>query len=402
MGDILNILYSTIIDPDTQSSPAQHILSVIAGWEKQGHSVRLLHPHAAIGQAYVESSPGSKISLILDRFRKDWSFSWALVQELRKGSYDLAYHRFALSSVFPVLRAKLAGVPLVLEINADLDSDLERHWGGNPIISLLIRWMAALQFYLADRIVAVSEGIGEKLRRNPLVKPERVAVVPNGADLDQFYPRDKSQARQELGLDTEMNLVVYAGGFQPYQGVEDIILAAAQLDEEDCSLQICLLGEGPEKARLQEMAASQGISSRVKFVGWCSPEITALYLAASDLCLAPYTRAALMDPTVKDTFGAPMKGSPLKIYTYLAAGRPVIASHFAEAGVFVEDHKAGIAVEPNDPGGLAGRIRYLLDNPRMLMNMGESAQCAAKDKFGWDKTSERISAVCQQVIPSRS
>jgi len=80
----------------------------------------------------------------------------------------------------------------------------------------------------------------------------------------------------------------------------------------------------------------------------------------------------------------------------------VIASHFAEAGLLVENLQAGLGIEPDDPGGLARQIRLLLDDPGRLENMGENAHLAASEQYSWDKTAERISSVCQQVIPSRS
>ena len=158
------------------------------------------------------------------------------------------------------------------------------------------------------------------------------------------------------------------------------------------------MGEGVEVNYLKNKVKNLRLTNSIEFPGWCSPEITARFLGASDICLAPYTRDALLDSSKKDTLGALMKGSPLKIYTYLAAGRPVIASHFSEAGLFIEQYQAGIAIEPDNPSALAREINRLLADPSKMERMGENSRHAAEADLGWDQTAEKIATICHKVI----
>jgi glycosyltransferase involved in cell wall biosynthesis len=159
-----------------------------------------------------------------------------------------------------------------------------------------------------------------------------------------------------------------------------------------------LVGEGSNETQLKKLVQEYGLSSSVIFTGWCSPQETALYLGASDICLAPYTREVLIDPNQSQTYDAVMNRSPLKIFSYMAAGRPVIASHFAEAGIFVEKRGAGIAIEPENPSILAQEILNLLNDKERLREKGENARIAAETDLGWDQTAEKIATICHKVI----
>ena len=394
----MKILYSTLINPESQSAAGQHISSVVEHWKKQGHQVKLLYPAITIGVEYKESEEKSNPALLLERFKKDWSFSSAVLKELNSQAYDLVYHRFAHSSIFPVIRTRIRGIPVVLEVNAGLDADLKVHWGENRLMATLIRILGFLQNLLVNRIIAVSEGLGEKLRSSLAIRGSKVVVVPNGVDLEQFHPISKSDAQQELGIIGDRPVLVYAGGFHPYQGVDVIIKAARLLYEDGFPVQIFLVGAGMERDYLQELVKRLELGSLVYFPGWCSPAVTAKYLGASDICLAPYTREALLDPLSEITRGAYMKGSPLKILTYLAAGRPVIASHFDEAGILVEKYKAGLAIPPGDPEILVKHIRALANDPSMQEVMGINARKIAELKFGWENTSRAIALICGDSI----
>ena len=92
-----------------------------------------------------------------------------------------------------------------------------------------------------------------------------------------------------------------------------------------------------------------------------------------------------------------MRRSPLKIYTYLAAGRPVVASDFAEAGLLVEELGAGIAVSPEHPERLAEGISRILAYPSEAAKMGQIARQAAEQRYGWRAVAERIADICRRV-----
>ena len=394
----MKILYSTLINPNRQTAAGQHISSVVEHWKKQGHQVKILHPAITIGVEYKESGEKSTPALLLERFKKEWSFSSEVLKELESQAYDLVYHRFAHSSIFPVIRTRIRGIPVVLEVNGGLDADIKVNWGKNRLMATLIKTSSFLQNLLVNRIIAVSEGLGEKLRSSPAIRGSKVAVVSNGVDLEQFRPIRKSDAQRELGIKGDRPVLVYAGGFHPYQGVEVLIKAARLLYEDGFPVQIFLVGAGMERDYLQELVKRLELGSLVYFPGWCSPAVTAKYLGASDICLAPYTREALLDPLSEITRGASMKGSPLKILTYLAAGRPVIASYFEEAGIFVEKSKAGVAIPPEDPEILVKHIKALTNDPGALEVMGINARKIAELKFGWENTSRAIALICRDSI----
>ncbi|MCK4829355.1 glycosyltransferase family 4 protein, partial [bacterium] len=394
----MKILFSTVLDMSEQSSPRHHVDSVIKNWENQGHDVKLIHPGNTIGRQYKEEEISNKFLLILERTKKDWEFGQAIANEIRQQGCDIVYHRFASSAIFPILRSKLLWTTLILEVNADLDSDLRGSWGSAPAMRNIIKFLAFIQYLAADHIIVVSEGIKNSICKGHSFLKSKVSVVPNGADLEVFHPLDVINSRHELGLNENQSIVSFTGKVHVYQGIETIIQAAKVILEGKFPVKFILVGEGSNETQLKKLVQEYGLSSSVIFTGWCSPQETALYLGASDICLAPYTREVLIDPNQSQTYDAVMKGSPLKIFSYMAAGRPVIASHFAEAGIFVEKRGAGIAIEPENPSILAQEILNLLNDKERLREKGENARHAAEADLGWDQTAEKIATICHKVI----
>jgi glycosyltransferase involved in cell wall biosynthesis len=317
---------------------------------------------------------------------------------MRRQPFDIVYHRFTKSSFVPLIRARVLKKPVVLELNADLRSELRHHWGHFSPKRKTVELIERINYALADHIIGVSRGIAASIQRVFSIPERKISVVPNGTDLYVFQPLDPYESRRRLGLHRDHYYVLFAGTFQAWQGLNTIIGAAQLLHNHRPPITFLMVGDGPEGPAIRSLVRDLDLEASLRFPGWCLPKHAALYMGASDICLAPYATSALADPDQLATKGALMNRSPLKVYSYLAAGRPVIASHFADAGQMVEEIGAGVAIEPDAPQALAEAIADLLADEARRRRQGEMARATAEDRFGWDAVARRIADICAQVI----
>jgi glycosyltransferase involved in cell wall biosynthesis len=195
----------------------------------------------------------------------------------------------------------------------------------------------------------------------------RIQVAPDGVDLHGALPiADRASAGP----------VTYLGNFHPWKGVEILVQAAACASD----LHVTLVGGEPEpRARIEALAKSLEAADRVRFVGPVPPPKRWEYLAKASVCVLPLTRSA---------FGTSFT-SPLKLFEYMAAARPIVASDLPALREVLRDGENALLVPPEDPAALAAAIRRLQEDPLLAERL---AAQAARDvrAFTWEARGRRI------------
>jgi glycosyltransferase involved in cell wall biosynthesis len=177
--------------------------------------------------------------------------------------------------------------------------------------------------------------------------------------------------------------VTYAGLHGLAQGLGQVLLAAENLSE-DSRFKFVLIGDGPEKNMLIEHATARGLSNVEFRDPRRAQEIPAL-IAGSDIVLVPLTSYLV---------GA----VPSKLYEAMAGGRPVILVASGEASDIVNEHQAGITVEPGDIEGLVQALKTLVGQPHLRQRMGENGRRAAEQHFDREMIVKRFRSFLQQKL----
>ena len=181
----------------------------------------------------------------------------------------------------------------------------------------------------------------------------RVAVVPDAVDVEAFGRCEQAEARRSLGIAPDAALVMYVGQMYAWKGVHILAEAARKLPP-DCL--VWLVGGTPEDLPRIEQALRERPAPGVRLVGYVNPTEVPRYLAAADVAVLP--NSAQSDNSRYYT-------SPLKLFEYLAAGRPVVASDLPALREVLRDGENALLVAPDDPGALARGIRRLLDDRQL-------------------------------------
>ncbi|OGY51295.1 MAG: hypothetical protein A3J59_02385 [Candidatus Buchananbacteria bacterium RIFCSPHIGHO2_02_FULL_56_16] len=209
------------------------------------------------------------------------------------------------------------------------------------------------------------------------VEPGRVTVAPDGVDLAAFaISETKQQCRQRLGLPSDMRLIVYTGHLWSWKGVYVLAEAAAFLSA-DC-LVLFVGGMEYDLEKLKRFVADRGLP-RIQFVGLKPPAEIAYWLAAADCLVLP--NSGQREISRRYT-------SPLKLFEYMAARRPIVASRLPAILEILNERNA-ILVEPDEPKALAAGIEQALKNEAFSAMIVKQA-FADVQGFTWQQRAQRI------------
>lgn len=235
------------------------------------------------------------------------------------------------------------------------------------------------QAFLADKVreaeftTACVRGNAEMLRR--LAPGGRVEWLYHGTDLARFGAIARARASSpEL-------LVV--GRLAAGKGFDDAVVALGELAKRGLRPRLVVVGDGPERARLGELARTHGVESQVEFRGALTHDAIAPLYAAAWLLLAP---SKVMANGRRD-------GIPNVVIEAMAAGVPVVGTRAAGLEEAIEPGRTGALCEPADPRSLADAVEPLLRNPDEIDRLGAIARSAMRGAFDVETNFERLWAL---------
>jgi glycosyltransferase involved in cell wall biosynthesis len=231
-------------------------------------------------------------------------------------------------------------------------------------------------------IIAETEELKSTLVQQRRISPEKIAVIGLGVDHALFHPRDQESARISLGINPSATVLLYVGGMDKYHDLGPIIQAFGQFRAP--SLELHLVGDGEFRARYEEKAGRA--QTLLRFHGRVPHAMVPDYIAAADICLAPYQTSAFHGEMV--TF------STLKIPEYMACGRPVISVPSGAIRKLIEDQVSGFLF-PNDVASWVVFLKSLPSRGR-LKDMGQVA-AGSVAALSWEATADRYLQLCQQL-----
>ncbi|WP_026460817.1 glycosyltransferase family 4 protein [Schaalia suimastitidis] len=289
----------------------------------------------------------------LEREHAQEKVSQQIVRAIREGNYDLVYERYSLFSTVIADLAVMREVPGILEVNAPLIDEQRQH---RSLSNETGAWRALeRQAHAARAVICVSDLVKDWVMRHaPLA---RAFTVANGVSVTRITPQPE---------DSHNVIVTFVGTLKPWHGVEELLRAAA-LRKENWKLRI--IGDGPERQRLQSLAAELSVDA--DFRGAIAPEHMMQHLAGSAIGVAPYPQAKAGDSYF----------SPLKVYEYLAAGLPVVASDIGQIPQILDDF--GVLVPPSDPARLAQALDELSCDRDRRAHMGKAGRTRAEERHSW-------------------
>jgi glycosyltransferase involved in cell wall biosynthesis len=302
--------------------------------------------------------------------------------------YSLCHEYHGLFSLGAALACSRLKVPYVLTVDADLL--LENAVVGKPLRGLhavVAAWGAKMTFRLARRIICVSEAAKQHFVHNYHIDPEKIAVLPNGVDVDRFgRHQDPGIIRAKMGLDNAP-IIMFVGGFQLWHGLDKLVESFAQVVDAVPETRLLLVGDGPARPIVERKCAELGVTDMVIITGLMPQGHVPEMLAVADVAVIPYPHLP------KDLWF-----SPLKLYEYMGAGKAIVASRAGQIAEVIQDRYNGLLVEPGDVNGFAEAIIMLLKNPPERERLGQNARRQAVERHSWDQCIQRLEEIYLSVL----
>ncbi|MFO0974151.1 MAG: glycosyltransferase family 4 protein [Phycisphaerae bacterium] len=280
--------------------------------------------------------------------------------------------------------ARSRGAAYLVEMNAPMAEESARFRdSGLRSLALEVERQTLLA---ADRVMTVSAPLRDHVIESVGVSPERVVVVPNGVQRELFARApERAAARAEAGVPGEALVIGFVGSLKVWHGVELLLVAFAAARRELPGAHLLVVGEGKLLEHYRARAAGLGLARHVTFFGGAEHARVPRLLAAMDLAVAPYL------PLESFYF------SPLKLYEYLAAGLPVVASRLGQITEVITDGREGLLVTPGDAGELAAALSRLGRDPLLRRQMGGVARPVGLRR-GWEDVAAEIRALADEAV----
>ena len=400
----MRILFLSDNFPPETNAPAIRTYQHAREWVREGHEVTVVtcapnFPTGRVHDGYrnrpyaVEETDGIRVVRV-------WTYVTANKGTVRR-SFD--YLSFMLSGVpaslwqrrpdvvvgtspqlFAALGAWIVGsirrVPSVFELR-DLwpESIAAVGAGGRGLPYRLLGRLADFLYRNVDKIICVTESFVRVLESRG-IPAEKMAVVLNGVDPDEFRPEEPDSAvRLELGVGADEFLATYAGTVGLAHSLTTV-LDAADMTRAD-GIRYLIVGDGAERERLLAEVERRGLSNVTILPGQPRGRVPKI-LAASDAIIVHLRDDPLFETVI-----------PSKIFEAMAVAKPIILGVRGESAAIVERIGCGVTVAPERPHELASAARRLKADPSARLVMGKQGRRAAESEFSRRAAAQKMLAV---------
>ena len=330
--------------------------------QSAGHSVDVLTYHVgndphlpgvrifrAPAVPFVRDVP---IGFSIRKLLCDLALGWRLLSLTRQNRYDVLHA--VEEAVFLSLFVRLRGSRLVYDMDSSLPEQLVGKYRALRGLDGLLRRLERLAIARSDLVLAVCEDLAARARGYETTTPvdvvEDVSLLADGTASD-----DVEDLRSDLPKHGV--LVMYVGNLEHYQGVDLLLDGIATLDTTTPLKVVAIGGTAADVAAYRQRAATLGIGATVTFVGARPLKELGAYLAQADVLVSPRSSG---------------QNTPMKLYSYLAAGKAVLATRIRSHTQVLTDDCA-LLVEPTGPA-LADGLDALLQSPALRARLGRAAR----------------------------
>ncbi len=283
------------------------------------------------------------------------------------------------------------GIEIKEEYNVKLIVDLHENWPAalreaTHTKSLLGRILSSNNQWIkyeleglqnADYIITVVEEMSDRIAALS-IKNKKIIVVPNTIQIDRFVTGNYAP-------DINYITLFYAGGINIHRGLQIVIAGMQELYKKFSNIRLWIVGKGSYIENLKKLAVKMDVSDKITFFGWKNLQEIADLLSQSDIALIPHLKSEQTD-----------NSSPNKIFQYMYAGKPIIASNCNSIVRILNETGTGITYEHDSPSAFNNAVNELLTNREKLETSKLNGPKYVINKYNWESTSRSLLSIYKE------
>ena len=370
--------------------PALHVAYLTEGLTKRGYDTTLVSGSLARGEdsmAFVADAHGVEIVRIDELGReisplRDLLATIRLARLIRKERPHILHTHTAKAGTVGRVAALMAGSKRPPIVVHTFHGHVLRGYFG-PVRSLLFRllerWLAAG----TTALVAVSPQVRDDLVALGVARRDRFVVIRLGIELDERVAPEqngRADSRRYLGIPGDRFAVGWIGRMTAVKRTDDVLLAFKRLRELGVDAVLCMVGDGPDRALLEQRAHELGVTRDTVFLGY--QEDVAPFYAAFDVLVLPSGN----------------EGTPVSVIEALAAERPVVATRVGGVPDVVRDGEDGFLVEAGATDDLADRLARLARDPALRARMGKQGRERVLPRYAVERLVDDVDELYRSLL----
>jgi glycosyltransferase involved in cell wall biosynthesis len=323
-----------------------------------------------------------KIGPSLKKIPLDFLLFLRAISLLVRNKYDLIFSHEE-GALFGVILSKFARIPHIYDMHSSLPQQLENFdFSRSTLLKRVFVRMERFILKNSRAIIVICLDLLKQVEKEGYA--DRAILLENFVDLDtEEYTADEIRKKREEFASGDKRVVLYAGNFQPYQGISLLLEAASRIAND--RIVFLLVGESAAAVEREKVRARKlGIVDRVFFTGQVPPSQMALFIGLADV---------LVSPRLSGT------NTPLKIYSFLKSGKPLVATNLWTHTQVLTD-RISVLVEP-DANCLAEGIVFALFDSRAQEKAKYAKEMADRD-YTYPRYKEKISQILAKAGSQRT
>lgn len=242
-------------------------------------------------------------------------------------------------------------------------------------VTKVLEKMELFFYRKSKKLIMVTQSFKDNVV-NRGISEDKVHVITNGVNQDLFYPKEKNQELINKYNLQDKFVISYVGAHGISQNLSTILEVAKKLRTYK-NIEFLFVGEGAEKDKLKQIVREEELTN-VQFIDAQPKEAIPEFYNASDLCLIPLKNIELFKTFI-----------PSKMFEIMACGVPIVASLEGEAAQILEDSKAALIVQPDNPNEIAAAIEELINDKEKYSQMKANGPEFVEKNYSRNKLAER-------------
>lgn len=379
------------------SAEVTHITETIQQFQKHYEDITIVVPRSAsqkitsldIKKHYSIYTPFASINRLFFALTTLFFLTYRKISATNTPT--ILYIRHGAIMPVVILIARMLRLPVVLEVNTLTEFNFLATTPLSKTLRFVYQYIEKHALQRVDAIVSVSHKLTRYLQTELGIVQHRLHTIHNGANIDLFIKQDSDLARQKHGLATDCFYLGFVGHLRTWHAIDELLHSYKRnlSAEQRQRIHLLIVGGGILLHEYQQLVETLGIADSVELVGGKPYTEVPEWIACMDVCLAPSQSQQDLNFDIR---------SPIKVYEYLACGRPVLASSLGSLETLFADNQIGYLIPNGKWDKWWKAVLTLEQDVKLRHTMGYNARRVAETELSWEETVCKVAAVIETIV----